>query len=145
VQHAWLARWLADLLVESRGESLRAFGADAVAPVPLHWRRRWRRRYNQAEALAGCLASRLGLVLIRPLVRVKPTRTLAGRGRVERAAELKDAFRVRGGRGLDGRRVILVDDVLTTGATCGAAARALKRAGAARVMAVVVGRAEGRS
>lgn len=145
VHHAWLARWLADLLVKARGEVLRGFGADAVAPVPLHWRRRWRRRYNQAEALAGYIATSLGLTLIRPLRRVRPTRTLAGRGRAERAAEMKDAFRARERQGLGGRRVILVDDVLTTGATCGAAARALKQAGAGRVLVAVVGRAEGRS
>ena len=73
------------------------------------------------------------------------TPTLAGLGRAERAEA--DARRVPGpaaAAGLQGRTVLLVDDILTTGATCGAAARALKRAGAARVVVVVVGRAEGK-
>jgi predicted amidophosphoribosyltransferase len=57
---------------------------------------------------------------------------------------MRDAFRAKGLPSLQGRVILLVDDILTTGATCGAAARALKRAGAARVVAVVVGRAEGK-
>lgn len=145
--HGWLARWVADLIVEARGETLRTWAETAagVAPVPLHWWRRWRRRYNQAEALAARLARRLDLRLIRPLRRVKRTPILAGRGRIERAELLRAAFRTRGGWDGRGRDVILVDDVLTTGATCGAAARVLKRAGSGRVLAVVVGRAERRA
>ena len=77
------------------------------------------------------------------LRRVAPTKILAGLGRAQRARSIRGAFRARGGD-LKGRSVFLVDDVLTTGATCGAAARALKRAGAARVVAVVIARAEGR-
>src|SRR5205807_2446946 len=73
--------------------------------------------------------------------RVRATALSAGLGRAERAEMLRGAFRVRRAPGLHGRTVFLVDDVLTTGATCGAAARALKGAGAARVVAVVVARA----
>ena len=114
-------------------------------PVPLHWRRRLERGYNQAEALADALARRLGLRSARPLRRVKATAILAGAGRTERLERLRGAFRARRARPLDGRTVLLVDDILTTGATCGSAARALKKAGAARVVAVVVARAEGRA
>jgi predicted amidophosphoribosyltransferase len=148
---AWLARWAADLLVDARGEAIRDWvaseGAGAVvAPVPLHWWRRCRRGYNQAEELAARVARRLGLGLARPLRRVRPTAKLAGRGRVERAEVMRGAFRARDGGGrLRGRGVLLVDDILTTGATCGAAARALKGAGAGRVLALVLGRAEGRA
>jgi ComF family protein len=146
---AWLARWLAELLVDARPSAFRSESdrdpRALVVPVPLHWRRRLERGYNQAEALADALARRLGLRSARPLRRVKATAILAGSGRSERAERLRGAFRARPGRPLDGRTVLLVDDILTTGATCGSAARALKKAGAARVVAVVVARAEGRA
>jgi ComF family protein len=148
---AWLARWAADLLLDARGEAIRDWVAGSgvgvvVAPVPLHWWRRCRRGYNQAEELAGRLASGLGLRVVHPLRRARATAKLAGRGRVERAEVMRGAFRpARGSSRVAGRDVVLVDDILTTGATCGAAARALKRAGARRVLAVVLGRAEGRA
>jgi predicted amidophosphoribosyltransferase len=80
------------------------------------------------------------------LRRVVRTPKLATLGRVERAELLRNAFKVNyfHVNACFGRTVLLVDDILTTGATCGAAARALKRAGAARVVAVVIGRADGR-
>ena len=146
---AWLARWLAELLVDARPSAFRAESdrdpRALVVPVPLHWRRRLERGYNQAEALADALARCLALRSSRPLRRVRATAILAGAGRSERAERLRGAFRARPGRSLDGRTVLLVDDILTTGATCGSAARALKGAGAARVVAVVIARAEGRA
>jgi ComF family protein len=115
--------------------------ADAwVVPVPLHWWRHWRRGFNQAEALARALARRLDLPIRRPLRRIKPTEKLAELSPTERARALRGAFRARKSPGLVGRTVLLVDDVLTTGATCGAAARALKQAGAARVVVAVIAR-----
>lgn len=147
---AWLARWVAELVVEGRPrlleEAARNPGA-LVVPVPLHWRRRVARGYNQSDELARGLARRLGLARAPVLRRVRPTELLAGLGRAERARQLRGAFGVVGRRraaALKGRTVLLVDDILTTGATCGAAARALKQAGARRVVAVVVARAEGR-
>ncbi len=146
-KNAWLAPWLADVLIEARGEALEPRGSAGawVVPVPLHWRRQWRRGYNQADALARRLASRLGLRLAHPLRRVRATPHLAGAGRTARAELMRGVFQVRRGRSgsLSGRTVFLVDDILTTGATCGAAARVLKHAGAARVVALVLGRAEG--
>jgi predicted amidophosphoribosyltransferase len=76
------------------------------------------------------------------LRRVVATDRLAQKGPSERAQGMRGVFRVRPSRQLAGRTVLLVDDVLTTGATCGAAARALKKAGAARVVVVVIARAE---
>jgi ComF family protein len=143
--NAWRARWAADLLFEAKGEVIRSFGADLVVAVPLHWRRRIGRGYNQADALAIRLARRLGIAAGQPLRRVAATPKLADRGRGERAALLRKAFAVRRGARVSGRTILLVDDILTTGATCGAAAKALKSAGAARVVAVVLGRAEGRT
>ena len=143
---AWLARWLAELVAEARRGPLEAELArdpmSLVVPVPLHWLRRLERGYNQAEALADALARRLNLRSSHPLRRIKRTHPLAGIGRTERAEQLRGAFR---SRPVAGRTVLLVDDILTTGATCGAAARALKKAGAARVVAVVMARAEGRA
>jgi ComF family protein len=143
-KQAWRARWAADLLVEARAETLRGYKADLVVAVPLHWWRRLKRGYNQAEALASHLARRLGLPKVHALRRVEHTPKLADRSRGERAELLRTAFRARNGMLLNGRTVLLVDDILTTGATCGAAARALKTAGATKVVAVVLGRSEGR-
>lgn len=142
-----MARWLADLLLEARGSLIREWAetSEGVVAVPLHWWRHWRRGYNQSEEIAARLAQRLGLPLLHPLKRVKPTPKLPGRSRLERNEILRGAFESRGRKPLNGQDVILVDDVLTTGATCGAAARILKKAGARRVLAVVLARAEGRS
>lgn len=137
-----LARWSIDMLLEARGDALLAERADVVVAVPLHWRRRLLRGYNQADALASLLARRLGIRSSSSLLRAKNTPKLADLSRVERAAMMKRAFRVPMRTRLEGKTVLLVDDILTTGATCGASARALKRAGASRVVAVVLGRAE---
>jgi ComF family protein len=138
---AWLAPRLADLWVEARRDAVAGLPADTwIVPVPLHWWRHWRRGYNQAEALAVGLGRRLGLPVHRPLRRVVATEKLAGLTVTDRAKEMRKAFRARPTVRLDGRTVLLVDDVLTTGATCGAAARALKQAGAARVVVAVIAR-----
>lgn len=144
---AWLIRWLAQLWVEARGPAL-PLGPDeeiCVVPVPLHWWRRWHRGYDQAELFAEHLARHLGVRRCRALRRVKATTKLAGLGRVARRHALKGAFRPRRGaaQAIAGRTVLLVDDILTTGATCGAAARVLKQAGARRVIVAVIGRTAG--
>lgn len=109
---------------------------DVIVPVPLHRWRLWSRRFNQAMALAGHVASAQG----RPLdpgclARVKPTRSQVGLSRPQRGENLQGAFRVPDAARtrLGGRRVLLVDDVITTGATANAASRALLRGGAASV------------
>jgi ComF family protein len=141
--NAWLAPWLSDLLVESRRDALDRLSSDAwVVPLPLHWWRQWRRGYNQADALARGLARRLDLPVHRPLRRAVATRRLADLGLTERNQVMHGAFCARSRPKLTDRTVLLVDDVLTTGATCGDAARALKRAGAAQVIAIVIARAE---
>ncbi len=140
---AWLAPWLCDLWVEARAEAVDRLilPADAwVVPVPLHWRRHWERGYNQAEALARGLARKLDRPVRRPLRRVVGTRKLAVLSATDRAKALRKAFRARKSRSLRGRTILLVDDVLTTGATCSAAARALRRAGAKRVIVAVIAR-----
>lgn len=130
-------RWMA-----RAGDGLLAEG-DLVVPVPLHWTRLFRRRYNQAALLAGALAREAGLPAARDLlVRKRPTPSQGRLSREARWRNVRGAFAVRQGRRrlLAGRRVILVDDVLTTGATAEACAKTLKRAGASEVHVLVLAR-----
>lgn len=110
--------------------------ADIIVPVPLHRTRLWTRRYNQAAAL-GCVIARLSGVALEmtALGRARRTRPQIGLTRAQRADNLQGAFKVAPGDRprVEGRRILLIDDVLTTGATVNAVARALLRAGATRV------------
>ncbi len=115
--------------------------ADAVTAVPLHPTRLRERTFNQAEALARRLAGELGLPY-RPglLRRALPTHAQPGLSRRERFRNVRGAFSADPDPSLAAARLLLVDDVMTTGATAEACARALKRAGAARVTAVTLAR-----
>jgi ComF family protein len=111
--------------------------------VPLHWRRQWSRRFNQSALLADVIGKRGGVRVVHAaLKRVKPTAQQVGLGRSERALNVQGAFRVgdRAKREVAERALVLVDDVLTTGATLEACTRALMRAGAARVGVLVFAR-----
>ena len=122
----WMARAGKQLLTD----------ADILVPVPLHWQRGWSRRYNQSGALAQVISSQSGVKLAsEALRRVRATEQQIGLSRAQRASNVQGAFKVAPDRMADiqGRRVILVDDVLTTGATVDACARALLRAKAAQV------------
>lgn len=115
---------------------------DLVVPMPLHWRRRWDRGFNQAELLAREIARR-SLTPVRDLVRRRRNTTpQSGLTNAKRRKNVRGAFRVKRGVRLDGRRVLLVDDVFTTGASAAACARALKRAGAAHVTVLAVARTD---
>lgn len=110
--------------------------ADALVPVPLHWRRLWGRRFNQSAELARAIGAASGkTVLPAALRRKRATAQQVGLSRAERASNVQGAFMVSEAdrEALRGKRLVLVDDVLTTGATAEACARALTRAGAARV------------
>jgi ComF family protein len=133
-----LAEAVGGLWAEHAGGRLRSAAADVVIPVPLHWARRWQRGYNQSEALARALAANLGLPY-RPgwLRRIRRTPKQTERPPSARRDNVRGAFRARGA-GLRGRVVLLVDDVLTTGSTASEAARALRAAGAARVVVAVL-------
>lgn len=115
---------------------------DAIVPVPLHpWRRAWR-GYNQAEELARPLAAAVDLPVLATLVqRRRPTPPQTLLNRAQRRRNLRNAFRVCGEVG--GLRLALVDDVVTTGATVGELARALRNAGAAEVMVWACARSMG--
>src|SRR6185312_9846011 len=118
-------------------------GADMLIPVPLHWRRAWHRRYNQSGALARVVEQASGVKLrVELLQRVRPTEQQVGLSRPQRASNVQGAFKVSADRQSEiaGRRVVLVDDVLTPGATTDACARALLRAKAAQVDVLVFAR-----
>jgi len=118
-------------------------GADALLPVPLHWRRLWARRFNQAAALAGVISELSGVpVLHGVLKRVRATPQQVGLSKPERANNVQGAFRVPAEQKAEiaGKRVVLIDDVLTSGATVDTCARALLRAGAAHVDVLVFAR-----
>jgi ComF family protein len=106
--------------------------ASMLVPVPLHRWRLWQRGFNQSAAFARALQQRTGLpVDLDALRRTRATPSLRGLGQGQRQRAVQGAFAATAQ--FDGAHVILVDDVLTTGATANACAKALKRAGAARV------------
>lgn len=131
-----LGRWM----VQAGGAVLAE--ADALVPVPLHWRRLWTRRFNQSAALAEVVAARAKLPVAHALTRVKATRQQVGLTASERTLNVQGAFRVREEARADvkGRRLVLIDDVLTSGATIDACSRALLRAGAAAVDVLIFAR-----
>jgi ComF family protein len=129
----WMARAGHELLRE----------ADAIVPVPLHWRRLWARRFNQSALLAKALSQDCAKpVADTVLKRVKSTAQQVGLSQSERALNVQGAFRVpqQERAALAGRQIVLVDDVLTSGATADACARALLRGGAKQVDVVVFAR-----
>ncbi|MCQ0988987.1 ComF family protein [Jiella marina] len=132
----WMERAGAELLAD----------ADVIVPVPLHARRLWRRKFNQSAELSRAIARKSG-VMFRPLAleRIKATQTQVGLGQRQRQDNVRGAFRVSEQRRseVEGRRVLLVDDVYTTGATVASATRALKRAGASDVDVLVFARVAG--
>jgi competence protein ComFC len=117
---------------------------DLAVPVPLHWLREWRRGFNQSELLAREAARRCGIPVIRALRRVANTRAQAGLSNTGRRENVARAFRAKRGASLSGRRVLLVDDVMTTGATARACALALKAAGAKSVTLFTLARVDRR-
>lgn len=130
---AWLARAAGDL----------AAGADLIVPVPLHYLRLVRRRYNQAAILAAALAQATGRPLgVDVLRRLWPTKSQTGLSAEDRARNVRGAFAVRASRAglVKGAQILLVDDVMTTGATANACAKALIKAGAREVGVVTLAR-----
>ena len=133
------------LLAQRLAEKLASFRPDAVLPIPMHWGKRLFRGVNSPELLADCLARKLRVPVVRSLVRCRytgPQKDLLPR---ERFRNVRGAFRLRRSdrQRWQDSRVLLVDDILTTGATCSEAAQLLKRAGAAAVAVAVVARADG--
>lgn len=130
---AWLHRIASPLLRD----------ADMIVPVPLHRRRLFTRRFNQAALMATALAELSGTQSMPDLMtRTRHTPSQAGLGPTERRANVRNAFRIRPGleAAVGGSHILLVDDVLTTGATVNACARQLRKSGAAAVDVVTLAR-----
>lgn len=136
---------MGDLLVRRRREQLQEYRADLIIPIPMYWSRRFRRRMNSPEILAKCLGRHLDIPMQRSvLVRQVNTLPQANLPPSRRFRNVKGAFRVQRPDRVKNARVLLVDDVLTTGATCSEAAKVLKQAGAAAVTVAVIARAMGK-
>ena len=133
-----LAQWLGETLDDPR---LRGRRFDMIIPVPLHAARERERGFNQATLLAELLSSQVNLPLCPVLERIRYTTTQTAYDRAERMENLQDAFRLRKNRDVRGLRVLLIDDVLTTGSTLSECARVLKAAGAISVHAATAARA----
>jgi ComF family protein len=136
-----LVRWMAAWMVRAGSDVISE--ADVVVPVPLHWRRLWQRRFNQSAALADAIARQTGkLAALGAVKRVRPTRNQVGLGEKARASNVRGVFQVSDQIRLDvaNRRVLVIDDVYTTGATINAVTCALKRGGASAVDALVFAR-----
>jgi ComF family protein len=138
-QERHLATPLAALLLDCL--AARPLAVDVLVPVPLDPARGRERGYNQAALLAAPVAKALGLpALPDVLQRTRPTRPQVGLNAGERRANVRGAFACGNPSAVAGRRVLLVDDVMTTGATLEACADALTAAGAAQVYGLVVAR-----
>lgn len=136
-----LAEVVAAQWVKSHEASFRELGDRTVVPVPLHWARRWQRGYNQSESIAHTVARRLGWEFQPGWVRrIRYTRHQTDLPLAERRSNVRDAFDCRRTTEIRCRKILLVDDVLTTGATCNEVSRVLKRAGAAAVDVAVLAR-----
>lgn len=137
----WFEPFLAGLLIERAAPELAGEQWDWLVPVPLHPRKQREREFNQAARLARRLSAATGIPLNQRLLgRVVPTRTQTELSREERLANVRQAFAPRRGARLHGQRVVLVDDVFTTGATTNACAGVLLAAGAGRVCVWTVAR-----
>lgn len=117
---------------------------DAIVPMPIHWTRRMVRGFNQCELLARELSRHTGVPVAKLLVRVKRTQKQSNLAGAKRRKNVKGSFGTADAEPIRGKRVLLIDDVLTTGATVNEAARELKRHGAARVAVLTVARVDRR-
>lgn len=132
-------RYLAAALAQETAPLLREFaGADALVPVPMTVRAKRRRGYDQALLLAKELSAISGIPVLLAAIKKRETPAQKGLGRRERERNLVGCFQVTARKEVSGRRLVIVDDIYTTGATVDELAYVLKRAGAAQVGAVTV-------
>lgn len=137
-----LAAALGRCLAEVQGREIRTFQPDLILPIPMHWSRRWKRGTNGPDRVADGMRKTLLIPSSRHLLRrSRRSRKQADLSQSQRKDNLKGAFRIGPKRLVSGRRILLVDDVLTTGATCNEAARTLRTGGATDVAVAVLARA----
>lgn len=117
---------------------------DAIVPMPMHWWKRWQRGFNQSLLLAQALSRRTAIPVVPAVSRSRKARPQAGLSDHERRANVRGAFTVAKPESIRGRHLLLIDDVLTTGATASACAAALKKGGAASVTVLTVARTDRR-
>ena len=140
-QGFWFEPFLAELFIGRAAPELAKERWDWLVPVPLHPAKQREREFNQAERLARRLGAATRIPVNKRLLRrIFPTRTQTLLSRDERLANVRNAFSLRSGKSLNGERLVLVDDVFTTGATTNACAGALRKAGAGEVCVWTVAR-----
>ncbi|MEJ2108812.1 MAG: ComF family protein [Acidobacteriota bacterium] len=138
-----LVKILAPLLVETFQENWSRKAFDLILPVPLHAKRKRDRGYNQSELLAKILAARIGIpVDAKILTRIRATVSQVGLSNLERRANVRKAFSCLDPERVAGLRILLIDDVMTTGATAASASKALLKSGARRVSVLTLARTE---
>ena len=138
----YLSRAVGQFLAIKKWSELRDFEPDCLIPIPMHWRRRIWRGVNSPHLLADELSGRIGVpTLSGALSRDRNTIPQKDLGHTDRFRNVRGAFALCGGYGLRGARVLIVDDIMTSGATCSEVAKVLKEGGVSAVSAVVVGRA----
>ncbi len=139
-----LSTTMSRLYTIHRGPPVLDLRPDLTVPVPMHWTRQLSKGTNNAEILAVEIARKLGIsTAVRMLTRCRITKPQTELRLAQRASNVLGAFRLSTGYDIHGARVLLVDDILTTGATCHEIAGVLKRAGALSVIVAVIARAEG--
>ncbi len=143
--HDHLSAVMARLYTTHRMQQVLAYRPDVAVPVPMHWTRELVRGTNSAEIISLEIAKNLGISAApRLLVRCRKTKPQKDLRPAERMRNVNGAFRLAAGYDIQDARVLLVDDIMTTGATCRETAKVLKRSGAKSVIVAVLARAEGR-
>lgn len=137
----YLSRFLGKLLKDTIQKHKELIDVDYIIPVPMHWFKKLLRGYNQTELLALNISKYYGkAVLNNSLIRTKYTNSQIKLKKEERMGNIKGCFSVKYRETLKNKRVLLVDDVCTTGATINECSKALKKAGASKIYAVAVAR-----
>jgi competence protein ComFC len=140
-RHMWLEKFLGDLLVEKALTELQKEHWDCIVPVPLHSLKKREREFNQAERLARFLGDACGIPVDTSILRrVELTQSQTRLTREEREKNVRKAFALRGEHDLTGKNIVVIDDILTTGATTSACAGMLRKAGASRIQVWTVAR-----